>query len=1066
MSLLDIFSPRKIGSLLSAPEGEHRAKYQHFRTLLNHNHDALCLMAELEQLYFSGHPFDAATLQRNYARLFAHVLGLATTLDALSGGRFPTLPDVCRAIDAAIATALQPRAASRSGNLVLPLERVTPDMQGLAGAKAVNLAVMKSLLKLPVPDGFIITAEATTRFLEESDLLEQIRDKMARIPPEDMAALETGSTAIRQMVADAPVPPEVAAAIVASHAELEAKTRPGIRIAVRSSAVGEDSEATFAGQYATVLNVTRDGLLDAFKQVVASKYSPRAIAYRQQLGLEDADTPMCVIGLVMVDAQASGVMYTIDPATLDAAQVKISSLWGLGEQLVGGAAAADSFLVEKNTGEISDRQIAAKAALLIPLPGGGTRLEETSLAQQTHPSLADETLRQLCAGAVRIEEHYQASQDIEWAIDADNQLFFLQARPLHLAPKARELPTADLSGLENILPSGVAASFGVASGQVYIAKDEKQLSAIPDHAILVTRTASPNYAAVMGRINGLLTDVGSITSHLSSVAREFGVPAIVNTGNATKVLRDGELVTLAAEAPAAVYRGRVEQLDGRMRPTRKLIVDSPVHGKLRAMLDHISPLNLTHADAPSFSVDHCRSFHDVIRFCHEHAMREMFGISSAAEGALGNRAAVKITAHIPLAVYAIDLGGGLRDELKTGLKTRKTLPPDAIESLPMQAIWRGFTHPGINWAGTINFDAGSFMTIMASLATSELGPAPGGDSYALLSRDYMNFSAKFGYHFATIDALCGSEANHNYVSLQFAGGAGNYFGRSLRIRFLGAVLERLGFQVTLQGDLLEATFNRHDQAATQEGLDQLGRLLATSRLLDMTLSEQDAVDTLVEAFFDGEYDFLRPWNANQPEGFFTQLGHWQRRAVDDTTCLFQNGRFSQGAVSGTLTGLIGKTLGSAYHDFLDTIGAYYYFPLAIAKDGALGNGRIQVDVKPESGNIDRAGGVIFGLKNAANYFVFRINALEDNAILFEFVNGRRIERKTLDMLVATETWHRLSVTIDGPAIRCQAGDRHCLEYTAATAVAGHVGLWTKADSVTLFGPLTIEDADGVRTFGY
>ncbi|MDO9602831.1 MAG: PEP/pyruvate-binding domain-containing protein, partial [Rhodocyclaceae bacterium] len=288
MSLFDIFSSRNIGAQLSAPEEAHRAKYLHFRTLLNHNHDALCLMAELEQLYFSGHPFDAATLQRNYARLFEHVLGLATTLDTLSGGRFPTLPDVCRAIDGRVASALKPRTVSRSGNVVLPLEHLTPDLQGLAGAKAVNLAVMKNVLQLPVPDGFIITAEATARFLEESGLLEQIRDGLARIPSEDLAALETGSAAILKMVAAAPVPPEIAAAINAAHAALEAKTRPGVRIAVRSSAIGEDSAATFAGQYATVLNVTRDGLLDAFKQVVASKYAPRAIAYRQQLGLEDA----------------------------------------------------------------------------------------------------------------------------------------------------------------------------------------------------------------------------------------------------------------------------------------------------------------------------------------------------------------------------------------------------------------------------------------------------------------------------------------------------------------------------------------------------------------------------------------------------------------------------------------------------------------------------------------------------------------------------------------------------------------------------------------------------------
>lgn len=1059
MSIFDIFSAKNTGFFLPPPDVEQRAKYLHFRTLLNHNHDALVLMAEMEQLYFSGSPFDAGTLKRNYASLFEHVLGLATALDALSAGRFPTLPDVCRAIDANISAAVAPRPVSLSGEMVLPLERVTPDMQRLAGAKAVNLAVMKNLLKLPVPDGFIITAVATARFLEESGLLKQIREGLAQLPHADLAGLETGSAAIRQRVLDVQVPREIATTIFESYAALEAKTHQGVRISVRSSAVGEDTEATFAGQYATVLNVTRDGLLDAFKQVVASKYSPRAIAYRQLLGLEDEDTPMCVIGLAMVDAQASGVMYTVDPATIDPAQVKISSLWGLGEQLVGGDAAADSFLVHKKTGEITERQIAGKAALLIPLAGGGTRLEETSPAKQTSPSLADETLRQLCASGVRIEDHYQASQDIEWAIDADNQLFFLQTRPLHLAAKAPELATEDLSGLENILSAGVAASHGVASGKAFIAADDRQLSVIPDQAILVTRTAAPSYAAVMGRISGLITDVGSITSHLSSVAREFGVPAIVNAGNATKVLADGELVTLAAETQVAVYRGLVEQLSGRMRPTKRLIVDSPVHLKLRAMLDHISPLNLTNAAAPSFTVEGCRSFHDVIRFCHEHAMREMFGISSAAGG---SRAAVKITAHIPLAVYAIDLGGGLQD----GLATRKTVTPDVIESLPMQAIWRGFTHPGINWAGTVNFDAGSFMTIMASLATSELGPAPGGDSYVLLSRDYMNFSAKFGYHFATIDALCGSEANHNYVSLQFAGGAGNYFGRSLRIRFLGNVLERLGFQVTLQGDLLEASFNRHDQQSTVDALDQLGRLLASSQLLDMTLSDQDSVDTLVEAFFDGEYDFLRPWDANLPEGFFTQLGNWQRRAVDDVTCLFQNGRMGQWPVSGAITGLIGKTLGSSYHDLLDTVGAYYYFPLAIAKHSEMGNGRVWVEVKPESGNIDRAGGIVFGLGNAANYFVFRINALEDNAILFEFINGKRIERKTLDMLVTANTWYRLSVEIDGHTIRCLAGDRHHLEYTAEKVVRGHVGLWTKADSATWFGPLTIEDADGVRTWCY
>ena len=264
------------------------------------------------------------------------------------------------------------------------------------------------------------------------------------------------------------------------------------------------------------------------------------------------------------------------------------------------------------------------------------------------------------------------------------------------------------------------------------------------------------------------------------------------------------------------------------------------------------PLNLTDSRAPTFGVAGCRSYHDVIRFCHEHAMRAMFDISSAAEGA---GAAMRISTHLPLAVYLIDLGGALRKG--EGESGRRGVTPEDFASLPLRAIWAGMTHPGVSWEGTINFAGSRFMALMASIATAELGPEPGGDSYVLASHDYLNFSAKFGYHFATVDALCGDDPSHNYIALQFAGGAGNFFGRFLRVRFLGAVLERIGFEVSTQGDLLEAAFSRHDAPAIRDRLDQLGRLLASCRLLDMTLANDEAVDTLVAAFLAGDYDLLK-----------------------------------------------------------------------------------------------------------------------------------------------------------------------------------------------------------------
>ncbi|HAZ61004.1 MAG TPA: pyruvate, phosphate dikinase [Gammaproteobacteria bacterium] len=1059
MKLREIFSAKQLGSLLTSAKGEHQARYASFRALLNHNRAALRAMAELEQIYYSDHPVDARTVRQHHEDLVEHVHGLATALNDLTEDRFSDLPEACHAIEARIAKELAPRRQGSDVAPILALAEIGPDQLPAVGGKAFNLAVLKNLLKLPVPEGFVMTTAATEHFLADGDLKDRIREELAQLSPKDIGALEAGSARIRQIVMDKPVPADLAAAITAAYAELEGRTCPGVRIAVRSSAVGEDGESSFAGQYSTVLNVTRAGLLDAFKRVVASKYSPRAISYRQLLGLDDEDTPMCVIGLAMIDAQASGVMYTLDPATGNAAQVKIGSLWGLGEQLVDGDATPDAFLVDKDSGMIVERHIASKAARLIALPGGGTRLEEMLADQQARPSLSDETLHQLCAGAQRIEAHYRSAQDIEWAIDAGERLYFLQARPLRIEPAAVAEPEVDLSGLDPLLHTGIAASRGIAAGRVFIAHNAKRLADIPDHAILVTPTASPAFAAIMGRIDALITDAGSITSHLASVAREFGIPAIMAARNATTLLPPGETVTVVAESRVGVVRGVVDALRERMRPAKKRYVDSPAHRKLRALLDHVAPLNLTDSRAPDFSVAGCRTFHDVIRLCHEHAMRAMFDLSSAAAGA---GATVKVVTHLPLAVYLIDLGGGLRE----ASSDRRSVAPADFASLPLQAIWQGMTHPGVSWEGTVNFASSRFMSIMATIATSELGPEPGGDSYVLVSHDYMNFSAKFGYHFATVDALCVADASHNYVSLQFAGGAGNFFGRSLRIRFLGAVLERLGFEVALQGDLIEATFSRHELAATQDRLDQLGRLLASCRLLDMTLANEEAVDTLVAAFMAGDYDLLKPRDAAQPDNFYIQQGHWSRQTRDDRICLYQSGRTSARPVSGALSGLIGKTIGASYQELLDSIGAYLYFPLAIAKNSEMADGGVAVELMPEGGIIDRAGGIIFGLKNAANYFVFRINALEHNAILFEFVNGKRSERGRAALVVRSGCWYRLRAEIADRTICCSVDGQMLVEYHAEIPIRGHVGVWTKADSATWFRPLCVDSAEGTRVLTY
>ena len=202
-----------------------------------------------------------------------------------------------------------------------------------------------------------------------------------------------------------------------------------------------------------------------------------------------------------------------------------------------------------------------------------------------------------------------------------------------------------------LLSEGKTASTGTAAGRVFIA-GVGNLSRIPDDAILVTRVASPDYAALMGKIRGIITDVGSVASHLASVAREFGVPAIFDAGRATAILKDGDAITMVADT-TTVYQGIVPELAENAKPMKQFIFESPVHRRMKAVLDNISPLNLTDPKHPSFSPEGCRTLHDIIRFAHENAMKEMFGLSGQDKKDV---TAVRLTANFPLSLYCIDLG--------------------------------------------------------------------------------------------------------------------------------------------------------------------------------------------------------------------------------------------------------------------------------------------------------------------------------------------------------------------------------------------------------------------------
>ncbi|MHB8066873.1 MAG: PEP/pyruvate-binding domain-containing protein [Desulfobaccales bacterium] len=1049
MPLFDLFSRKKSCQLLVNVTGDIAEKYNYFMEFLTNNRAALGIISEIEQLYYGGSPFTLAGVASQYGELTAATRRLVEDLNGVAPGKYGELCRVFEGIDQEITPLLASHPRPQSGELVMPLEALGPDMVEVAGSKATNLATIHKFLDAPIPPGFVITARALELFLQETNLTKTVGDILGGLSPEAVEEVEEKSRTIQEIILQAQVPVALAEQILKAYLDLEAKSHPNVHLAMRSSAIGEDTEASFAGQYATELNVTRGNLLEAYKKVLASKYSPGAILYRRRFGLEDRDTHMCVAGVVMIDSRSSGVLYTVDPTKPESNFLKINSIWGLGEYLVSGKASPDEFFVDKHTGAVSHRIIARKDYHLVNLEGGGTRLEEVPEMEKNHPSLDDAMVQTLARYGLRLEEYFQSPQDVEWAVDQEGDLYFLQSRPLALIqskPEEEILPQ-DFPGQPILLSGGQAASPGIALGRVFLA-DGDSARPLPDDAILVARTASPEYAKFMGRVKGIITDIGSVTSHLASVAREFRVPALFNAGQATSLLPEGQPITLVADR-GTIYQGIVQELAAAVRPAKRHLFESPLHRRLRAFLDKVAPLNLTDPQDRSFSAAGCQTIHDVIRFAHEKVVREMFGLS---EDAAGSTLSVKLTTDIPLALHLIDLGGGL----KPGLTTCDEITADHLESLPMKAIWKGFCHPGITWTGSVAVDARNFMQLMAQGVMTGPENLPGGASYAILSREYLNLSAKFGYHFANLDALCSDTPEQNYISLQFAGGAGSYFGKSLRLTFLGNVLFMLGFKINVTGDLLEATLTGYDLKSMDNILNQMGRLLASSRLLDMAIANEAEMKRMIEAFFSGDYDFLNRAQEIRIPGFYTHTGNWKRVDEDGRILLLQDGSDYGSSLSSGVANFMGKMMGAKYQELLDNVEAYYYFPMAVAKDSEVADAILRVRAETVAGSIDQAGGLAFGIRNINNYFVLRINALEDNVILFEYINNRRFQRATVPKEIKKDNWYLITAQVSGSTLKGYVDNELLIDYHAERPLTGFVGLWTKADSVTYFDELCIE----------
>ena len=822
-----------------------KARYHAFKLLLAANNTALQVMTDMEAALRGNHSFGMTFIRSHATAACVNVFNIIKYLNELTGNRYRALEGGFAAIERRIDAALKAKQAPAITELVLPLTAVRREMADGVGSKMANLGeIIGELPEMAVPPGFAITAAAYERFMAHNRLHDEINRRLQSMEEEEISDLHRKSSEIQMLIIRAELPPELAEAISRAYMDLESRAGRAVKVALRSSAIGEDAaDTSFAGQYHSELNVSRENLHSVYKEVLASKYALTALSYRLHKGLRDEDVAMCVGCMAMVDSVCGGVMYSRDPTDIRSDAILLNAVHGLAKAVVDGTVTPDLWVISRQEPlTILRKEIRDKLQKVVCLPEEGVRL--TSDARGAEAALSDDQALELARMALALEAHFHAPQDVEWCIDGEGRMVILQTRPLKQMAPPREASAAAPGGEYPVLVrGGEAAGPGVAAGPVYVVKNNLDLLQFPEGGVLVTAFPHPGWAPLLSRAAAVVTDRGGITGHLANVAREFGIPALFNTGEATVRLAPGQVVTVDADG-LAVYQGRVEELLALAAPKAGLMAGTPVGETLKEVMGFITPLHLTNPEAPEFSPRGCRTLHDITRFAHEVAVKEMFAFDK--KEALSRYFIKKLVTQVPLEWWVLNLEDGFKEEVPD-----KQVELSNIASAPMLALWEGII--AAPWEGPPPVDTRGFMSIVMGAATDPNLATAGGtifgnQNYFMIARDFCNLTSRLGFHFSTVEALVGDQAFENYLRFAFKGGAADYPRRVKRAKFVGEILERYHFKVDVKEDALFARLEGEAKDYLLSRLRILGYLTIHTRQLDMIMLNEADVQYYAEKF--------------------------------------------------------------------------------------------------------------------------------------------------------------------------------------------------------------------------
>lgn len=819
-----------------------------FREVLHANNAALGFLAGIQEAMEEERPLSAARVRRLVAGVTTQTYRMVSNLNRMTGDRYGAVLTRFHDVKVRIARKVELTPTLEPVGYVIPLDEVDPSLAEMVGQKSTYLGEARRILQGHVPPGFATTLNAYRAFMEMDGLGERVCRVMESLKFEDVAECFQTSARVTQMIESAAVPEDLIRSISEAVAALPGG--PSLRLAVRSSALQEGGlEVSFAGQYRSMLNIPPAGVIDAYRKVVASKYSPQAITYRLGRGFDDAEVAMCCCVLTMVDAAAAGVIYSSFP-TPEGSRTLLQAVRGLGLSAVDGSAEPDSFTLDQTARRVVDCRRGIQHTLLSADPIEGTERVPVGEEDSADPVLTREQALQVADLAWRVESALRVAIDVEWAIDRSGRVFILQVRPLSDVNERAEEPHKDRITEERVLiERGARASGGTGAGRVFHVETDLDILRCPRDAVIVTREANPRFTVLLPGAAAIVADMGEVTSHLATVARELRVPALFATRTATETLGHGEMVTVDADA-GIVYAGRVEAALVTTPPKSGRGTRDPHRELLRSVSDLIIPLTLRDRLASGFAPRKCQTLHDIIRFCHQATIEAMFDLGD--KTLRRGQPLRRLVSPVPIDCRIFDLGGGLK--LKGG---GQDVTMAEVACKPMIALWRGMTDPRLHWRKLRPMSVRGFMSALVNYNLDDDAKMRrlGEPSYAFISAEYLNLNSRIGYHFSTVDARICDTVESNYVSFRFVGGATGIEQRSRRAMLIQRLLAARGFETDRRADLVNARMRHRPAAQMEEAVFHIGLVMGYVNHLDMALASDAVIKAYEEAFLAGNYSF-------------------------------------------------------------------------------------------------------------------------------------------------------------------------------------------------------------------